>query len=278
MKYWFDKVVFSQDWFKNHFEEVKHRANDRYSVNLNVKTSTKDHFLLLAKTNSALKEYKKIFKRLKEAFESLRHYNCFVKFKKEINLEENIENLLHIIKISLKTKEIISNNYTRDDFNKIASNISKLYTDPNYKAPLPENWAKCNRTPDFSEDERQKEWDNYISETVKDFNKNLFCISSFINSTNFKNHFVFAKAGNGKTHLLCEIVNEMLQQDELISILVFGHYFYEKTLEESILNQLHDFQNLEELFSALDSYAKAKNQVAFFMIDGINEWGSYKVD
>ena len=53
IKYWFNKVVFTSDWFNEHFENVKCKANDRYSIDLNIGTSTKEYILQLAKTKPA---------------------------------------------------------------------------------------------------------------------------------------------------------------------------------------------------------------------------------
>lgn len=272
IKYWFDKVVFSSDWFKEHFEDIKCKANDRYSVDLNVQTSTKDYIFKLVKTKTALKKYRKNLKTLINTFDFLKKYNCFDKIENSSNFEETITSTLDFLKEVLNTKEIISLNFTEDDLNKISSTMSKISWDKDSKPTLPDDWAKYNRYPTLSDAERQKDWDECVNREIRTFNENWYSISNFVNKVNNKNYLLFANAGTGKTHLLCEMVNQMLNNDDFIAVLTFGHYFYEKTLEVSILKQFPEFQSIRELFGALNSYAKTKNQIALFMIDGINEW------
>ena len=272
IKYWFNKVVFTSDWFNEHFENVKCKANDRYSIDLNIGTSTKEYILQLAKTKPALAEYRKKFKELLDTFKFFKEYHCFAKFENPSNIEKTISKMLNFTRKLLNSKEIISTDYTIDDYNLISTSVNKISWDKNFKPDLPDEWAKHNRFPALNKEEREKDWNECINSRTRDFTSNLYSISNFINRVNYKNHLLFANAGNGKTHLLCEIVHEMLNNNELIAVLTFGHYFYEKTLETSILKQFSDFESIKELLAALNSYAKTKNQVAFFMIDGINEW------
>lgn len=272
IKYWFDKVVFSSDWFKEHFKEIKCKANDRYSVDLNIQTSTKDYIFKLVKTKTALKKYRKNLKTLVDTFDFLKKYNCFDKIENSGDFEETIISTLDLFKEVLNTKEIISLNFTEDDLNKISSTISKISWDKDSRPTLPDDWAKHNRYPTLTDAERQKDWDECVNREIRTFNENWYSISNFVNKVNNKNYLLFANAGAGKTHLLCEMVNQMQNNDDFIAVLTFGHYFYEKTLEVSILKQFPEFQSIRELFGALNSYAKTRDQIALFMIDGINEW------
>lgn len=272
VKYWFDKVVFSSDWFNKHFQEIQCKANYRYSVDLNVQTSTNDYIFRLVKTKSVLQRYKKSLKELLETFDFLKKYNCFDKIKNSSDFEETIISALNLFKKVLNTKEVVSLNFTEDDLNKISSTMRKIYMDKDSKPTLPDDWARHNRYPALTDAERQKDWDESVSREIRTFNNNLYSISNFAHKVNNKNYLLFANAGNGKTHLLCEMVNQMLNNDDFIAVLTFGHYFYEKTLEVSILKQFPEFQSIRELFGALNSYAKTRDQIALFMIDGINEW------
>jgi DNA-binding transcriptional regulator GbsR (MarR family) len=271
IKYWFDKNVFTNSWFEKHFEEVKIKANNRYSVDLNIQTSTKSNLLDIAKTKSSLSEYKKTYKELKESYDTLKGYNCFSKLQEEDLINKIDENFSFMHDI-LYQKEVYFKKDVQANVDEVITNISKLSWKDEYKPEMPQDWHLHNIHPTPTEDRRKKEWADFLSSETRNFSEKLYKLSRFVQKINNKNYLLFSTAGNGKTHLFCDIINEMTKNKEFIGVLSFGHFYYEKTLQESVLKQFEEFYNIEELLGALNSFAKTKNQTALFLIDGINEW------
>lgn len=271
IKYWFDKNIFSKNWFDKHFEDIKIKANNRYSVDLNIETSTKDTILQIVKTKSLLNDYKEAYVELSKITDRLISYNCFAKLPNKETVILSLKKVLSIIHNNLYGKEIINISNIDNLFDEIFKTIHKITNDKKYIPSLPKNWGK-NQYPKPTKDQRKQDWILDIRQWVRELNNHLYKIKNFILLVNHKNYLLFSNAGNGKTHLFCDLVYNARKYNEFIAILCFGHFLYKKTLQESIITQFDNFNNIDELLSSLDCYAKFKKQIALFLIDGINEW------
>lgn len=275
IKYWFDMNTFSSEWFQKHFEEMCIKANKRYSIDLNVQTSTKEDLLQIAKPKTVLSEYKKVYKELKEFHERLNKYNCFINYPEEPNVQQKINAIFDLIYRTIYYKDtLFKTEYIDELFEDVISLINNLRWNEKLKPTVAENFHTRTIYPEPTEASIKKVWEEYVVSNSYNFTDRLYKLSNFVKSANNKNILLFSSAGNGKTHLLCDLVNEMLKTAEFISVLSFGHYYTEKCLIDSIIKEFDNFTNIDELLGSLDSYAKSKNQVALFMIDGINEWES----
>lgn len=271
IKYWFSKDIFTKNWFDKHFEDIKIKANNRYSVNLNIETSTKDTILEIAKTKSLLNDYKEAYKELSKITDRLISYNCFAKLLEKKTVISSLKNVLSIIQNNLYRKEVINIKDIDNLFDDISRTIHKITYDEEYIPSLPKNWGK-NQYPGPTKNQRKQGWISDIRQWAREFNTHLFKIKNFILLINNKNYLLFSNAGNGKTHLFCDLVYNARKNNEYIAVLCLGHFLYKKTLQDSIIDQFNNFSNIDELLSSLDIYAKSKNQIALFLIDGINEW------
>ena len=101
-------------------------------------------------------------------------------------------------------------------------------------------------------------------------------IANILELFSHKNILVRGLAGTGKTHLVCDLVREAVETNQFISVLFFGNRFYEHSLEKAILSQVPEFDSLDIFLSTLNSYARIKKQIAYLIIDAINEWDTLK--
>jgi len=261
--YWFNKDSLTKEWFKNHLEQTKNNAGPRYSSQLNVDTKTGDYILRIARHEKIILKNKKLLEDLrndyKGGYKTIKDILCLDKIPKEWNLIQNIED---------RIKEIGS--YLYDDLyieqkNELSRNIRKnlnhiLYNKKYEHIIKPQDNSKYPRD---------------LAYEIRNFLNNLGELDNFIEQTNNNTYLILGKAGMGKTHLLCDVLAKSLE-DEYICLLILGNYLKDNNLESAIINNLEDFDNINELLGALNSYAKSKEQIALFIIDGINEWEECK--
>lgn len=67
VKYWFDEKALSRDWFKNHIKETILKAHERYSQELNVKTSTLETLVKFTKSESSLEDPREKFEKIQNS-------------------------------------------------------------------------------------------------------------------------------------------------------------------------------------------------------------------
>lgn len=88
---------------------------------------------------------------------------------------------------------------------------------------------------------------------------------------------LYGKAGTGKTHLLCDLVEQRVKSGTGTSpaLLVFGEYFSEgKGFWEQTLEQLHvkgSINNKDAFLKSLDSLGEKAKCRSLFIIDALNE-------
>ncbi|MCR5568784.1 MAG: hypothetical protein K6G31_05865 [Paludibacteraceae bacterium] len=84
---------------------------------------------------------------------------------------------------------------------------------------------------------------------------------------------IIAKAGQGKTNFLCDLVNTTLSAWKSPFIFVNGYDLDATNIENSLLNQFYPIsgESLESLLKKIDIYCLDKRSPFILIIDGINE-------
>ena len=246
IRYFFNKEVFTQKWFKNHFKEIEIQAGPRYSTKNNVKQDIFYSLITSAITHNDVLNIRNLYKKTKQYF-------CYL--LREIDNKDTVK--------------VIKNVF--NDFCKLSENL--LYKEKveisNYDG-FSEKYKNCFNL--LCDIEVIRDNFYYKSEIIKNINK----ITNIVKSFSSKSIIIRGLAGTGKTHLVCDLVRESIEKEQFISVLFFGNRFKECSLEKSIISQINEFDNLDSFFSTLNAYAKMTNQIAYFIIDAINEWDSLK--
>lgn len=88
---------------------------------------------------------------------------------------------------------------------------------------------------------------------------------------NLQTMLLTGKGGIGKTHLLCDLVNEYIE-NELPAILLYGDMFNENRNYEAIFENVYSLQeNIDKIFAWFDEYGARNNLYIPICIDAINE-------
>ncbi|MFC1746893.1 hypothetical protein ACFLZR_00990, partial [Candidatus Neomarinimicrobiota bacterium] len=97
-----------------------------------------------------------------------------------------------------------------------------------------------------------------------------FFQSSEVNSAITGALLITGDAGQGKTHLLCDIA-EKRYESGLSTILLHGNHFYSGDPWNQVLTNLHINGNRDEFLGALEALGEAKGHRVLIMIDALNE-------
>ncbi len=261
IKYWFNKDALTKEWFKIHLQQTIKKAEPRYSRNLNIETGTKNYLLGIVKDDAALRQNKNLLDDLESNYKNIKISLNLKKIPKEWQLIE---------KIDCKVSEI--KNYLNDELyinNK--NDLSKSIQEAIYSISYDEKYKNIIKKPDKYRDT------NSYNNSIRSFQNNLYKLDRFIEETNSKTYLLLGKAGEGKTHLLCDVLTDSLK-DNYVCLLVLGNYLKNQSLEKGIIDNLEIFSDITEFLGSLNSYAKSKKQIALLVIDGINEWEECKKD
>jgi hypothetical protein len=278
-------VFLDKKWCNQHLKEIKQKAGERYTPELNVELPIAEIFDGISRTKSFYTSIRKHFGNLSRKFgylsskhESTRINKIYGKLSKEIS-----------------------------DLSKFLSGVKEFNTDPipwknvgerSHKA-LELSWKLSNKLRDEKEkNEREKlqkkERDSHPSPSYRlgsdihniyETQKGLRYFEELALSTKAKLSntpllLLMGSAGTGKTHLLCDLVeNRFNEKTQLPAILVFGEDFQTgKDLWQQIIVQTGLDKKLDkEGFLRLLNNAGKKSKVrALLIIDALNESESPK--
>ena len=265
IKYWFDKEALTLGFFNSHFKEVEDEAYPRYSSNdPNIETENKKQIIEITKPFNSIFKIMEVFSKLKKNHKSIKEEIHGTPYDKQYVA---IETIINKVLVSIYDYLYNPNSYFDSDCTSMLSDVSNSLLEISYSIPVSDKSKNGNSKP--SKEDK-------IKSSIKDFINNLGTIENFILSTNDQAYLLVGSAGQGKTHLLCDVLLESIRDREFIALLVLANYLKSKSLQDSILEKIKGFSDIKELLGALDSYASHKKQFALFIIDGINEWEECK--
>jgi hypothetical protein len=273
-------IFLNSKWLKAHLKEIKHKADTRYTPELNVTLPIAEIFDGLARTP--------VF------YTSIRaHYGNLIRIHSRIKLKKQDKDL---------------NIYFKDlnaEFAKLEKHLSQIKEYNNSDICWKQIWKKAKKSEDYlwelirkaeyireeqknnASEDNKKDSDSNQSSSVDEYTthpmyqllKELEFFIKLSNSSKTKTSnipvlLVNGSAGTGKTHLLCDIV-QMRINELYPSILLFGEYFNTKrSIWAQIIEQLDigkTIKNKSQLFKMLDSAGKKSNVRSLICIDALNE-------
>jgi len=266
----------NQEWGKNHLEKIKNCAGPRYRPELNVDPSIAEIFEGLSRTKtfyySIREHYGKLthaFDRVSRKYENQDAQNLYKNLKTEIS---------QLSKILGKIKSYDTTRIPWDQINKRTQKANELLWELSVRLREERNKAEKQKSDEAERNprlisERLEADIHYLYETQKEL-RFFEGLSSSTKAKLSNSPFLFLTgvAGTGKTHLLCDVIENRLKKG-LPAVLVFGELF--ETLSDPFIQIIRQLGlkeiNVDQFLSLLNNAGKQSGCRAILAIDALNE-------
>jgi hypothetical protein len=273
-------IFLEKRWQVAHLKEVKNRAGNRYSPKLNVSLPIAEIFDGISRTENFYIEVRRHYGTLNREFRrvSSKYENKEVQKLYKI-LELEISNLSNIL------KDIKEYNTRVIPWKKINHLSEKANTTcSKFSEKLRNEKEKTEQRNTRDKDDKQGyhpsvlEKIGYEIHYLYEIQKELRFFEEFSLNTKAKLSntpflLLMGVAGTGKTHLLCDVIeNRLTHREPLPTVLVFGELFTasEEPFEQ-IIQQLDIKLSKEQFLQLLNEAGKKSSCRALLIIDALNE-------
>ena len=279
--FWFDDRQFSLQWFRDRLAEAVADAGDRYTPELNVELPISNYFEALGRTRRFFDEAIDLYRSLKKAHSAL---SCLKKHSELETAREELSlaarNLLSFFQPNFLNPsgypwEDLSTATDWDGLRELVSRADRLCEQIDEKlrdlqAHKKSN-AKIKGASDSRVDEPLREEIYYLSE----FSRKLadlagFCSGSAATLSSKPALLLAGKAGQGKTHLFCDVAERDMSGGHPC-VLLHGGHFNDGEPWSQIIRELGLSCDREELLGALEAAARASRCRILILIDALNE-------
>ncbi len=273
------KVFLQRRWNEFHFKKVKEKARNRYTPKLNVDLPISEIFGGITRSKSFYVSIRTSLGKLGREFShiSTRHEN--EEIQKLYNIySRTVSRLLEVVNTIKEYNDSVIAWKTIGGLAKKADDLSwkltvklreeKEKTDKQQKPPETKNL--------HSPMERFNSDIHYLYEAENEI-RYLEEFSRSITAKLSNSPFLLLTgiAGSGKTHLLCDVVENRLRESSLLpSVLVFGEYFHGKTdIWQQIRVQLglSNKYDKTKILTRLNETGKKNSSRTLLIIDALNE-------
>ncbi|RPJ70763.1 MAG: hypothetical protein EHM20_15200, partial [Alphaproteobacteria bacterium] len=260
----------------DHLRQIKQQAGNRYTPELNVELPISEIFDGLSRTE---KFYHQIRKNYGDLTREFKHISNTYKNEESGAIYEMIYNNISILfslldNIKIYNTDIIPWDNINTITNKLEDNIWELV---DHLRDDKENLKKDNNGKNRENTDpyfKRLEHDiHYLYKTrsiIQDFNELACSVKAKVSNKPYL--FIHGAAGTGKTHLLCDLV-EQRNRHSLNALIVFGEYFNnEEYFWKQLLCQLKiDDLNISDFLSTINQIGKKEKSRFVLIIDALNE-------
>ena len=273
-KYFFDQEFLSSDWFEKHVNYATATAGPRYSPQLNVKLPLAEKFEALGRTAKFYDMLKTHSREISENFDYSKNHKTVMEAQSEfVELRSHIDIITDILKHAseLEQQDI--------DFKKIHEQtkkasitthkiISKLYDKARQNMQGRDPYSRVETFDNSTYHLRR------LEQQLLKINKLAESDSWLVANTGTL--LLKGNAGNGKTHLLCDIAVHRLEERHF-SVFLHGGHFVNGNPKSHILQELDLNCTFSEFIGALDAAGQASNSKSLIIIDALNEGDGQKI-
>ncbi len=271
--------IFSdKKWQKSHLKEIKKRAGNRYRPELNVDLPIMEVFAGISRTEnfyiSIRKHYGKLNREFSHVFQKYENEE-FQKLYKTLKSE-----ISQLSKLLDGLKEYNTRKILWAEISKRTKKAREILWKLSEKLRAEKDKGEEQKTDEkqISQHPASKRFSSDIHHHLYETQRELRYFEEISSSTkaklsNFPFLFLSGIAGAGKTHLLCDVIEDRIgSKKSFTAILVFGELFV--TAEDpfvQILRQLGLQLNKKQFLKLLNNAAKQVGCRAIIAIDALNE-------
>ena len=270
-------------WYQKHLRQIKQRAGARYTPELNVNLPISEIFDGISRTENF---YATIREKYGELFREFRYVTP--KYKNN-ELQKKYDQITKEIKALFKIIEGIkgydTNKIPWDKIQKQTNNLHKNLWEFTDKLRKERDQVKDIKTPLRKDGSYQQSPSEKFNSDIYHIYKTQELIRYFeelssSTKTQLSNHpflLLTGSAGTGKTHLLCDVVEQRIknEKDTLPAFLVFGEFFSD---DEDFWSQVLKQLEIENTIKTKEDFLKKSNELGkkaksrfLLIIDALNE-------
>jgi hypothetical protein len=267
--FWFDSEQLTDTKLQNQMDVSISNAKDRYSPELHVETGNADIFDPLGRTPTFEEKVNELLKELDEKASKLfteRRLEVLEEVDEDatLNLRHAIENLPNLLEDIEQISENIPLTELRESGEKAENAIRELA--PQLRALKEET------------DEEKSETEGLGRSAMYDFRQlrgAVVDLKGYLDSNNFQAAEdsvlkVLGDAGVGKTHLLCNVAKNRME-DGYPTVLLLAENFRDRDIWAQMIERLGLDCTPEEFLGALDSFGESRGVRSLLMVDALNE-------
>lgn len=270
---------------KQKVDQVISMVGPRYSRNLNIKTGTYSNLKFMLKKDGVAERLQEISSQMKDCMKKLLEFDSYNRDEGELVLQESRIGITSIVN-QLQTDSVFLDSGSHDEENlkrimehikESEQNLIKIFEIEKKRFEEKNGRGTYNN----------RSWRGYMASYMCSFpTQYLDELESVIKSiplitrlfdtnliNNVRNHAILitGKGGIGKTHLLCDIVNDYIENG-IPAVLLLGDMFKSKdSVDTVIMNWFQKEETIENFFVWLNEYGIQNNVYVPICIDAINE-------
>lgn len=261
LTFWFNKEIFTLEWFNRKVEEAILDLGVRYTPEINVELDICKIFDGIAADDRLKKRYEEKLDELLKKIAKLPLEDVIFNFAEIKNLSASLE------KNFLDSSERLNFRYIRGVSEKLNQQIGNIYIQ------LEQQRKKENKNENILiERDEYSAYRYFMNEIWRAF----YDFKNFINSKTVQLYdnpylLIYGEAGSGKSHLLADIVNNRAKEGKF-SLFLLGQKFKSCSNPRiQILEELDLKCNFDELLTSLECIAEINKSRVIIFIDAINE-------
>ncbi len=272
--FWFKEELFSQQWFENRINEAVDNVGPRYTPELNVELPIARLFDGLSRTPDFYIRVKDLCGKIRTTYNKTQTKSALEVARSEFeSLQEVISKVLSIVN-SIEDAEIASIDWGYID--KLAQKSMDLSRNciqklENAAREKKERIASRKKQKSYNQPEDYGYERYHLNELIIALIKlKDFALSSEALLSNVPALLIVGKAGNGKTHLFCDVAKQRISSG-FPTVLLLGGQFNKDEPWSQIIKLLGLSCTKEKFLGALEAAAQARGARAIILIDALNE-------
>lgn len=281
--FWFGEEFFSQSWFAARLKEAIVVAGPRYTPPIHVELPIAQHFESLARTPAFFIRIKHMLRDMKKAYEGIHLTNlgdamellastlngkAHLFFTTILRLDESLVEPIPWMTVTEQANQVLQ-----------AAHDCLKHLDELKEQEKEEKSQEHKKIFDASQYRGHRDITNDIEQFIGQVHQfRRFAQGIDAKLMNLPGLLLCGEAGQGKTHLFCDIAQKRIAAG-LPTLLLMGQRFTQAEPWMQMIQQLGlpTTSTRDDLLGALQASAQAKNARALILIDALNEGDGKKI-